>query len=253
MRGHQRKSGIPQSSGTAHRQVVLDTETTGLEPSAGHRIIEIGCIEMIGRECTDNTFHTYLNPERDVDEGAVRVHGIRREHLLDKPKFEEIALSLLEYLEGAELIIHNAPFDVGFLNYEFKRVGNQFGKITNHCEVFDTLKYARAKHPGQKNNLDALCKRYKINNTHRELHGALLDSQILAQVFLAMTSEQSQLFTEATPARADSNNAQTEPVMVNELGVSGQKVVYASDDEVAAHKAYLEQMRESGSCLWVDD
>ena len=175
------------------RQVVLDTETTGLEISQGHRIIEIGCVEVIGRRVTDNHWHHYINPEREVDAGAYEVHGISDEFLLDKPVFADIADDFLEYIEGAELIIHNAPFDVGFLNYELEKIEGGKPTVDSICSVLDTLVMARQKHPGQKNNLDSLCKRYDIDNSHRTVHGALLDARILADVYLFMTGGQTTL------------------------------------------------------------
>jgi len=176
------------------RQVILDTETTGMSPEEGHRVIEIGCVEMIGRKITDRHFHVYLNPERVVDQGAIAVHGITNEFLADKPLFAEQAEAFLEFVEGAELIIHNASFDVGFLNHELKLLADKNGTpavdITSQCSVVDSLKLARDKHPGQRNSLDALCRRYEVDNAHRTLHGALLDSQILAEVYLKMTGGQ---------------------------------------------------------------
>ncbi len=174
------------------RQVVLDTETTGLETSSNHRIIEIGCVEMIDRKVTDNYWHFYLNPDREIDAGAFSVHGISTDFLQDKPHFEDISDDFLSFVEGAELIIHNAPFDMGFLNHEFAKLDNPI-KLEDHCSVLDSLIMARQKHPGQKNNLDALCKRYDIDNSSRTLHGALLDSQILAEVYLMMTGGQKAL------------------------------------------------------------
>ena len=175
------------------RQVVLDTETTGLEISQGHRIIEIGCVEVIGRRVTDNHWHHYINPEREVDAGAYEVHGISDEFLLDKPVFADIANDFLEYIEGAELIIHNAPFDVGFLNNELEKIEGGKPTVDSICTVLDTLVMARQKYPGQKNTLDALCKRYDIDNSHRTVHGALLDAGILADVYLFMTGGQTTL------------------------------------------------------------
>ena len=186
------------------RQIVLDTETTGLEPSQGHRIIEIGCVEMVNRRLTGNNYHQYLQPDREIDAGALEVHGISNEFLRDKPRFGDIAEDLLRYLRDAELVIHNAPFDVGFLNYELKQGGGQ-EKIEDICTVTDTLQMARKLHPGQKNNLDALCKRYEVNNTQRELHGALLDAEILSEVYLRMTGGQERLALESESA-ADSAN-----------------------------------------------
>ncbi len=174
------------------RQIVLDTETTGLETSADHRIIEIGCVEVIDRRVTDNYWHFYINPERDIDAGAFSVHGISTEFLKDKPKFADIAEDFLSFVEGAELVIHNAPFDMGFLNHEFAKLDKPI-KLEDYCSVLDTLVMARQKHPGQKNNLDALCKRYDIDNSSRTLHGALLDSEILAEVYLMMTGGQKAL------------------------------------------------------------
>lgn len=174
------------------RQVVLDTETTGLETSADHRIIEIGCVEVIDRKVTDNYWHFYINPDREIDAGAFSVHGISTEFLQDKPHFEDIAEDFLSFVKGAELIIHNAPFDMGFLNHEFKKLANPI-RLEDYCSVLDSLVLARQKHPGQKNNLDALCKRYDIDNSSRTLHGALLDSQILAEVYLMMTGGQTKL------------------------------------------------------------
>lgn len=172
------------------RQIVLDTETTGLEPKQGHKIIEIGCVEMSNRRLSGETFHVYINPDRDIDDAAIEVHGITNEFLLDKPKFHEIADDFLGFVKGAELIIHNAPFDVGFLDAELQALKNNLGCIVDYCTVLDTLQLARAKHPGQKNSLDALCRRYEIDNSHRDLHGALLDAEILAEVYLAMTGGQ---------------------------------------------------------------
>ena len=175
------------------RQVVLDTETTGLEVSLGHRIIEIGCIELINRRITDNHWHFYINPDREIDSGAFDVHGISSEFLQDKHRFSEIADSFLAYIDGAELVIHNAPFDVGFLNSELDLLGNSARPIEDRCSILDTLLMARQKHPGQKNNLDSLCKRYQIDNSHRSVHGALLDARILADVYLIMTGGQTSL------------------------------------------------------------
>lgn len=172
------------------RQIVLDTETTGLEPSQGHRIIEIGCVEISNRRITHNRFHQYIKPEREIDEGAIEVHGITNEFLDDKPLFRDVAGDFLAFVEGAELIIHNAPFDVGFINHELKLSGASLKRIEDSCSILDTLSMARQMHPGQKNNLDALCKRYEIDNSSRSLHGALLDAEILADVYLAMTGGQ---------------------------------------------------------------
>jgi DNA polymerase-3 subunit epsilon len=178
------------------RQVVLDTETTGINPKEGHRIIEIGCVELINRRLTQNRFHVYINPEREIDAGAIEVHGITNEFLRDKPKFADVVDDFLAFAKGAELVIHNAPFDVGFLNHELGLLNHSAGAIEAQCGVLDTLAYARKKHPGARNSLDALCKRYGIDNSHRELHGALLDAEILADVYLLMTGGQFSLLDE---------------------------------------------------------
>ena len=175
------------------RQIVLDTETTGLEVSQGHRIIEVGCVELINRRVTGNHWHHYFNPGREVDAGAYEVHGISDEFLKDKPAFADLAAEFFEYVKGAELVIHNAAFDVGFLDHELAQPGLEFEPLDRSCRVLDTLMLARQKHPGQKNNLDALCKRYDIDNSQRSLHGALLDARILADVYLAMTGGQTSL------------------------------------------------------------
>lgn len=175
------------------RQVVLDTETTGLETSQGHRIIEIGCVELIDRRITDKHWHFYINPEREIDVGAFAVHGISNEYLQDKPLFADVAQEFVDYINGAELVIHNATFDVGFLDHEFAKLDGESIRISSICGVLDTLVMARQKHPGQKNNLDALCRRYFIDNSLRSLHGALLDARILADVYLAMTGGQTAL------------------------------------------------------------
>src|SRR5690606_3445463 len=172
------------------RQIILDTETTGLEPAEGHRIIEIGCVEMVSRRLTGNNFHRYLQPDREIDSAAIEVHGITNEFLADKPRFSDVVQEFLAFVKGAELIIHNAAFDVGFINHELRKVNPALGKIEDHCTILDTLIMARKMHPGQRNSLDALCKRYEIDNSHRELHGALLDAEILGDVYLAMTGGQ---------------------------------------------------------------
>ncbi len=175
------------------RQIVLDTETTGLESRQGHRIIEIGCVEISNRRLTNNRFHQYINPQREIDEGAVEVHGITTEFLAGKPLFKDIVEDFLAFVKGAELIIHNAPFDVGFINNELKLLSSSLAQIEDSCSILDTLSMARQMHPGQKNSLDALCKRYEINNSSRTLHGALLDAEILADVYLSMTGGQVRL------------------------------------------------------------
>ena len=172
------------------RQVVLDTETTGLNPQEGHKIIEIGCVELLNRRLTGKRFHVYINPDRLIDAGAIEVHGITNEFLQDKPRFNEVAQDFIAFIRDSELIIHNAPFDVGFINHELSFLDGNNATVTDYSRVFDTLAYARKKHPGQRNSLDALCKRYGIDNSHRDLHGALLDAEILADVFLLMTGGQ---------------------------------------------------------------
>ena len=184
------------------RQIVLDTETTGLETSQGHRLIEIGCVEVVGRRLTGRHFHQYLNPEREIDSGAMEVHGITNAMVADKPLFAHVVNELLDFIRGAELIIHNAPFDLGFLNYELQLLNRGGERIETLCSIVDTLVMARQRHPGQKNNLDALCQRYGVDNSQRELHGALLDAEILADVYLAMTGGQTALALQG----ADSDN-----------------------------------------------
>ncbi len=233
------------------RQIILDTETTGLYPEQGHRIIEIGGVELVDRYFTENNFHKYVNPEREVEAEALAIHGISDEFLADKPLFSEVMQDFIEYIDGAELIIHNAPFDVGFLNHEFKLVDQQAKDIEEYATVFDTLMFARKKHPGKKNNLDALCRRYNVDNTKRELHGALLDAQLLAEVYLAMTGGQMNLFGEAGARNANNAKAAAGDVKKTQVELPVSK---ASTTEEAEHKARLEKIQESsGSCLWLDD
>ena len=231
------------------RQIVLDTETTGLEPSQGHRVIEIGCVELVNRRLTGNNYHQYIQPDRKIDEGALQVHGISNEFLADKPRFEDIAEDLVNYLKGAELVIHNAPFDVGFLDHELKLLAQGYGTINDYCTVIDTLVMARKMHPGQKNNLDALCKRYDVSNAHRDLHGALLDAEILSHVYLRMTGGQVGLALDSEPA------AEKESGVVAPSRISSDRaplrVVAASKDELAAHAEFLKKMGEA--CLWQAD
>lgn len=216
------------------RQIILDTETTGLEHKQGHRIIEIGCVEMINRRKTDNHYHQYINPDRAIDDGAFDVHGISNEFLQDKPKFHEIAQEFIEYIRGAELIIHNAPFDVGFLNAELSTMGKQWGQVEEYCTVIDTLSMARDMHPGQKNSLDALCKRYEVDNSQRELHGALLDAQILLDVYLFMTGGQTRLSLESALARDDKQGEEGQRKL--DANRPPLKVIQADSDELAAHE-----------------
>ncbi|MBS4017109.1 MAG: DNA polymerase III subunit epsilon [Dechloromonas sp.] len=229
------------------RQIVLDTETTGLNPRDGHRIIEVACIEMVNRRLTGHHLHKYINPEREIDAGAQAVHGISLEFLADKPKFADIADEFLEFINGAQLIIHNAPFDLGFLNAELDRLGRV--PVETICSgVIDTLREAKELHPGKRNSLDALCERYEIDNSSRTLHGALLDTELLAEVYLAMTRGQNALMIEPEEAPrallgADGKVRQRKPLVVRR----------ASDDEVAAHDAVLAAIdKESkGNCLWL--
>jgi DNA polymerase-3 subunit epsilon len=228
------------------RQIVLDTETTGLEPSQGHRVIEIGCVELINRRLTGNNYHQYLQPDREIDEGALQVHGISNEFLKDKPRFNDIVDDLMSYLKGAELVIHNAPFDVGFLNHELNSVAEGLGTIADHCTVIDTLVMARKMHPGQKNNLDALCKRYDVNNTQRDLHGALLDAEILSEVYLRMTGGQVGLALDSEQSTEKEDGAAT----VSRISADRPplRVVCANKHELSAHADFLKKMGDA--CLW---
>lgn len=213
------------------RLIVLDTETTGLSPQDGHRIIEIGCVELIKRRLTGNRFHAYINPSRPIDDGAIAVHGITNEFLQDKPYFAGIADEFIDFIRGAELVIHNAPFDVGFINHEFAKLS--LGTVKDYSKVFDTLAYARKKHAGQRNSLDALCKRYGIDNSHRDLHGALLDAQILADVFLLMTGGQFSLLD--NPPEVD--NAATQQEVKRTLSNRpALKIIHCNEDELQQHQ-----------------
>lgn len=233
------------------RQIALDTETTGLDPNKGHRVIEIGCVELIDRRLTGNNFHVYINPDRDIDEGALKVHGITQDFLADKPLYRDVHQHFFDYINGAQLVIHNAAFDIGFINAEFKRLAKNLKNVETHCSVVDTLLLARKLHPGQKNNLDALCKRYYIKNEHRVLHGALLDAEILAHVYLAMTGGQTNLFSENKFAQAGGEAEQTK---LNQLLQTPceTKVVYANEQELAEHKARIEALasKTDKNCLW---
>ncbi len=231
------------------RQIVLDTETTGIDPAAGHRIIEVGCVEMVGRRLTGHNFHYYIQPDREVEAEAIEVHGITNEFLADKPRFHEIAEAFIDYVRGAELIIHNAALDVGFLNHEFQLIGRA-ERIADLCEVVDTLRMAREMFPGQRASLDALCKRYSIDNAHRTLHGALLDSEILADVYLAMTGGQTKL------ALDDDQNAsgtgRGEPIRRLPADRPRLQVVRATAEERVAHEAALDAIEKDagGTCLY---
>jgi DNA polymerase-3 subunit epsilon len=227
------------------RQVILDTETTGLDPTLGHRVIEIAGVELVNRRLTGNRFHRYVNPGRDSEEGALQVHGLTTEFLSDKPKFAEIADEFLDYVSGAQLIIHNAPFDIGFLNQELNLLDRK--PITQYCpDIIDTLRMAKDLFPGKRNNLDALCERYQIDNSARTLHGALLDAELLGEVYLAMTRGQESLVMEV----------ETTPAAAIELTANMAKldlvVLAATDDELAAHEKILAELDKAsgGKCLW---
>ncbi len=229
------------------RQVVLDTETTGLNPQDGHRIIEIGCVELVNRRFTNNTFHVYINPDRLIDDGAIAVHGITNEFLLDKPEFKDIVDDYLAFTKDAELIIHNAPFDVGFLNHEFALLKDGRGGVEDYSTIFDTLPFARKKHPGARASLDALCKRYGIDNSHRELHGALLDAEILAEVYLSMTGGQFSLLD------LDEDGDQKVKQEIVRLPVDREKikVIVCAEQELELHQKRLDAIKKaSGECVW---
>jgi len=231
------------------RQIVLDTETTGLDTAQGHRIIEIGARELVNRQLTERRFHEYLQPDRDIEAGSQQVHGITTAFLQDKPRFADVAEDFIEFIKDAELIIHNAPFDVGFLDHELRLLGSEWGKVTDYCTIFDTLPLARTRHPGQRNNLDALCKRYNVDNSGRDLHGALLDAEILAEVYLAMTGGQTSLNLEIVPA-------QVVGTWLESITVEGKRpsfrVIRATAEELAEHNARLDAIDQAsgGQCVW---
>jgi DNA polymerase-3 subunit epsilon len=233
------------------RQIVLDTETTGLEVSQDHRIIEIGCVELVNRKLTGRHYHQYINPQRNVDEGAMEVHGITDEFLADKPLFADICDEFLAFIGDADLVIHNASFDVGFINHELAKLSEQPQGVDNTCKIIDTLAIAKRKHPGQKNNLDALCKRYAVDNSQRELHGALLDAEILADVYLLMTGGQVNLNIN------DQSNSETGEITKNSQirrlpeQRTPLKVIAANEQELANHHKKLEAIKSaSGHCVW---
>ena len=237
------------------RQIVLDTETTGLDPAEGHRIIEIGCVEVMNRRPTGNTYHQYINPDRTIDAGAIEVHGITNEMLVDKPRFGDVVQDFIDFVRDAELVIHNAAFDVGFINHELKLIGvtgTDGGplKIEAVCSVIDSLTLARSLNPGQKNDLDSLCRRFSIDNSQRTLHGALLDAEILADVYLIMTGGQTGLFEDGN-ADGKGGVSQTE---VRRLDPNRPRlpVISATSEELALHQAWLEEIDEKsgGQCLW---
>lgn len=229
------------------RQIVLDTETTGLNPRSGDRIIEVGCVELMNRKLTGNNFHSYINPERDSEEGALAVHGLTTEFLSDKPKFADIVAELRDYINGAEVIIHNAPFDLGFLNAEFHRL--DLPSFSEHIDkVIDTLVQAKEMHPGKRNSLDALCDRYGVSNTHRKLHGALLDAELLADVYLSMTRGQNSLSMELEVIETAITDGQTTPI----LPLAEIIILRASEEELAEHESVLTGLDKEvrGTCIW---
>lgn len=239
------------------RSVVLDTETTGMPVTDGHRIIEIGCVELEGRRLTGRHFHVYLRPDREIDEGAIAVHGITNEFVADKPRFKEIADEFYEFIHGAQLIIHNAAFDVGFINNEFALMGQQDrADITQHCSILDTLMMARERHPGQRNSLDALCKRYGVDNSGRELHGALLDSEILADVYLTMTGGQTSLSLAGNASdgngSGEGSGSQASEIRRLPADRTPARIIRASEAELAAHEVRLAIIAKSAGApaLW---
>ena len=235
------------------RQIVLDTETTGLETSQDHRIIEIGCVELVNRKLTGNHYHQYINPQRKVDEGAMQVHGITDEFLEDKPIFGNIVDEFLAFVGDSELVIHNAPFDLGFIDHELAKLPKKPKSIASLCPVIDTLALARKKHPGQRNNLDALCKRYMVDNSQRDLHGALLDSEILADVYLIMTGGQVNLNINDQSGADDGAVSASSGIRRLPADRTALKVIKASDAELASHNKKLETIKSaSGQCVWQD-
>ena len=232
------------------RQVVLDTETTGLDPSQGHRVIEIGCVEIDNRKLTGRHYHCYLNPGREIDAAAIEVHGLTSQFLRDKPRFHQIEEEFLAFIDGSELVIHNAPFDIGFLDHELRATKTDATAISNICGVLDSLLLAREKHPGQSNSLDALCKRYGVDNTQRQLHGVLLDAEILADVYLVMTSGQSSLLLSEDESEGSNRRRRNKKHNVQREKIA---VIKAGDDELAAHEQRLQDLAESSDegCLWL--
>ena len=236
------------------RQVVLDTETTGLDPKQGHRIIEIGCLEIVNRRLTERQFHVYINPEREIDEGAIKVHGITNESLVDKPLFHEIAQDFVHFIEGAELVIHNAPFDVGFLNAELAMLADELPRIESLCQVTDTLVMARKAYPGQRNSLDALCKRLEVDIRSRQLHGALLDAGLLAEVYLRMTGGQTTLSLDANQHTSERAAAERAHICLADYVATPLVASVPTAEEMTAHEAFLQQIQaqaEAG-CLWLE-
>jgi DNA polymerase-3 subunit epsilon len=230
------------------RQVVLDTETTGINPKEGHKIIEIGCVELINRRLTKKNYHVYLNPEREIDAGAIEVHGISNQFLKDKPKFKDVVDDFMAFIADAELIIHNAPFDVGFINHELGQLTAETRTLETHSTVFDTLTYARQKHPGARNSLDALCKRYGIDNSKRELHGALLDAEILAEVYLIMTGGQASLLDD----EQQPDGGHEQPLIRLPVDRPPLKIITCTEQEEQDHLQRLAKISKAsgGACLW---
>lgn len=242
------------------RQIILDTETTGLRWKDDHRIIEIGCVELIDRKPSGNFFHHYFQPEREIDAGAQQVHGISAEFLADKPLIAELLDEFVDFIRDSEVIIHNASFDVGFLNYELQRAKKDYQTVENYCQITDSLQLARDKHRGRRNSLDALCQRYEVDASNRSLHGALLDARLLAEVYLKMTSGQQQLFTEAETESTDPNpqataNPDTTQNKTNKIAHTADNildlpVIYANTQELKTHAAYLVMMNKNTTALW---
>lgn len=230
------------------RQIVLDTETTGLSTAQGHRIIEVGCIELVNRRFTGREYHRFVNPERDIDEGAQRVHGISRADLEGQPVFADIAEELLDFLNGAELLIHNADFDVGFIEYELSLMKHPKASIHDHATVLDTLSLARELHPGQRNSLDALCKRYEVDNSKRDVHGALIDAELLAKVYLAMTGGQTALLLDEDESSPSQMVGTVSPV--ERRADLHLVITTATEDELSAHETLLDKIADSGACVW---
>lgn len=232
------------------RSVVLDTETTGMPVTEGHRIIEIGCVEIVNRKLTNRHFHVYLQPDREVDEEAIQVHGITNEFLIDKPRFKEIANDFYEFIKGAQLIIHNAVFDIGFISNEFELLGQaERANVEDYCSVLDSLQLARERHPGQRNSLDALCKRYHIDNSGRELHGALLDAELLADVYLTMTGGQTVLGLDAGSQNNLLGNSHTISIQRLAENRPRTKVVKATAEELVKHEARLASIEKAAGNL----
>lgn len=232
------------------RQIVLDTETTGLDPAQGHKVIEIGCVELMNRKLTGNHFHVYINPQREIEAAALEVHGITSHFLADKPLFAEVAESFVDFVKGSELIIHNAPFDIGFLDHELSALKKEYKPMAEYCAVLDSLLMARKKHPGQKNNLDALCKRYMVDNTQRELHGALLDAEILADVYLMMTGGQSSFSLGYEEGGHQDSEGNLKRLSEDRPAL---KIIRASGEEMAIHETRLKEIDESADsgCVWL--